>query len=119
MPFYPALFGRDAITATWQASMLDQGEQLDHVPTRPGRPQGTRPDPPPAPRRVGGLRLPLVAQAASDWGLETTLAGKSVWCEVEPQRPVASPPPDVGSTDQSPSDEHDRDRADRRGAAVT
>ena len=45
MPFYPALFGRDAITATWQASMLDQGEQLEHVLTRLGRLQGTRLDP--------------------------------------------------------------------------
>jgi glycogen debranching enzyme len=45
MPFYPALFGRDAITATWQASLLDQGEQLDHALTRLGRLQGSRLDP--------------------------------------------------------------------------
>jgi glycogen debranching enzyme len=40
MPLYPALFGRDSTTTTWQAAMLDRGEALDHVLTRLGRLQG-------------------------------------------------------------------------------
>jgi glycogen debranching enzyme len=40
VPMYPALFGRDAVTATWQAAMLDRGEALDAVLTRLGRLQG-------------------------------------------------------------------------------
>jgi glycogen debranching enzyme len=45
IPLYPALFGRDAITAGWQAAMLDRGEQLDAALTRLGRLQGAREDP--------------------------------------------------------------------------
>ena len=41
MPLYPALFGRDSATTTWQAGMLDRCEALDHVLTRLGRLQGT------------------------------------------------------------------------------
>ncbi|HEY9426680.1 MAG TPA: hypothetical protein VIR34_05965 [Gemmatimonadaceae bacterium] len=44
MPLYPALFGRDSTTTTWQAAMLDRGEALDHVLTRLGRLQGARVD---------------------------------------------------------------------------
>lgn len=44
MPLYPALFGRDSATTTWQAAMLDRGEALDHVLTRLGRLQGARVD---------------------------------------------------------------------------
>jgi len=45
IPLYPALFGRDAITAGWQAAMLDRGEQLDATLVRLGRLQGEREDP--------------------------------------------------------------------------
>ena len=45
IPLYPALFGRDAITAGWQAAMLDRGDQLDATLTRLGRLQGDREDP--------------------------------------------------------------------------
>jgi glycogen debranching enzyme len=45
IPLYPALFGRDAITAGWQAALLDRGEQLDATLTRLGRLQGAREDP--------------------------------------------------------------------------
>ena len=41
MPLYPAFFGRDAVTATWQAGFIDRCEALDHVLTRLGRLQGT------------------------------------------------------------------------------
>jgi glycogen debranching enzyme len=44
MPLYPALFGRDSATTTWQAAMLDRGEALDDVLTRLGRLQGARVD---------------------------------------------------------------------------
>ncbi|HSA56828.1 MAG TPA: glycogen debranching N-terminal domain-containing protein, partial [Gemmatimonadaceae bacterium] len=45
VPLYPALFGRDAVTAAWQSAMLDRGEMLDAVLTRLGRVQGTKDDP--------------------------------------------------------------------------
>lgn len=45
MPNYPALFGRDAVTAAWQMAMLDRGRMLDASLTRLGRLQGTRDDP--------------------------------------------------------------------------
>ena len=45
VPMYPALFGRDALTAGWQAAMLDRGTALDAALTRLGRLQGTRDDP--------------------------------------------------------------------------
>lgn len=45
LPFYPALFGRDAITGAWQSAMLDRGEAIDAVLTRLGRLQGTADDP--------------------------------------------------------------------------
>ena len=44
MPLYPALFGRDAITAGWQAGMMDQGASLDAALTRLGRLQSSRTD---------------------------------------------------------------------------
>ena len=45
MPLYPALFGRDALTAGWQASMLDRGQIIEASLSRLGRLQGTRLDP--------------------------------------------------------------------------
>ncbi len=42
IPLYPALFGRDAITVGWQATMLDRGEMLDAALTRLGRLQSDR-----------------------------------------------------------------------------
>ncbi|MGH7501760.1 MAG: glycogen debranching N-terminal domain-containing protein [Longimicrobiales bacterium] len=42
MPAYPALFGRDAITAGWQAAMLDRGASLDAALVRLGRLQSNR-----------------------------------------------------------------------------
>ncbi|MGH7504710.1 MAG: glycogen debranching N-terminal domain-containing protein, partial [Longimicrobiales bacterium] len=42
MPVYPALFGRDAITAGWQAAVLDQGASLDAALVRLGRLQTDR-----------------------------------------------------------------------------
>lgn len=42
MPMYPALFGRDAFTAGWQAAWADRGAMLDASLTRLGRMQGTR-----------------------------------------------------------------------------
>ncbi|MGH7562012.1 MAG: glycogen debranching N-terminal domain-containing protein [Gemmatimonadales bacterium] len=45
IPLYPALFGRDAITAAWQASLQDSGEQLGAVLARLGRLQGTEVNP--------------------------------------------------------------------------
>jgi glycogen debranching enzyme len=42
MPLYPAFFGRDAITAGWQAAMLDGGEALDAALIRLGRLQSDR-----------------------------------------------------------------------------
>jgi glycogen debranching enzyme len=37
MPLYPALFGRDACTAGWQAGWIDGGQMLDASLTRLGR----------------------------------------------------------------------------------
>lgn len=45
MPLYPAFFGRDAVTAGWQAAMLDRGAMLDAALTRLGRLQADRDDP--------------------------------------------------------------------------
>jgi glycogen debranching enzyme len=42
MPLYPAFFGRDAVTAGWQAGMVDQGESLSAALVRLGRMQSTR-----------------------------------------------------------------------------
>jgi glycogen debranching enzyme len=42
MPVYPALFGRDTITAGWQAAFLDRGAALDASLTRVGRMQSDR-----------------------------------------------------------------------------
>jgi len=42
MPLYPALFGRDTLTAGWQAAWLDRGESLDASLTRLGRLQTDR-----------------------------------------------------------------------------
>ena len=42
MPLYPALFGRDTITAGWQAAYLDRGESLDASLTVLGRMQSDR-----------------------------------------------------------------------------
>jgi glycogen debranching enzyme len=44
MPMYPAFFGRDAVTAGWQAGMLDGGDVLDAALTRLGRMQSSRVD---------------------------------------------------------------------------
>jgi glycogen debranching enzyme len=43
-PIYPALFGRDAFTAGWQAGWVDGGRMLDASLTRLGRMQGTKVD---------------------------------------------------------------------------
>jgi glycogen debranching enzyme len=45
VPMYPALFGRDALTAAWQAAALDRGEMLDATLTRLRRLQGNTVDP--------------------------------------------------------------------------
>jgi glycogen debranching enzyme len=42
VPLYPAFFGRDALTAGWQAAMLDRGAMLDGALTRLGRLQSDR-----------------------------------------------------------------------------
>ena len=42
MPLYPALFGRDAVTAGWQAALVDRGDSLGHALTRLGRMQSDR-----------------------------------------------------------------------------
>jgi glycogen debranching enzyme len=42
MPVYPALFGRDACTAGWQAGWVDSFRMLDASLTRLGRMQSTR-----------------------------------------------------------------------------
>jgi glycogen debranching enzyme len=42
MPLYPALFGRDTLTAGWQAAYLDRAESLDASLTRLGRMQSDR-----------------------------------------------------------------------------
>jgi glycogen debranching enzyme len=44
-PLYPAFFGRDAVTAGWQAAMLDGGVALNAALTRLGRKQATSDDP--------------------------------------------------------------------------
>jgi glycogen debranching enzyme len=44
LPLYPALFGRDALTAGWQVGYVDRGEALDAALTRLGRLQSTRVD---------------------------------------------------------------------------
>jgi N-terminal domain of (some) glycogen debranching enzymes/Bacterial alpha-L-rhamnosidase 6 hairpin glycosidase domain len=40
-PLYPALFGRDSLTSTWQAAVLDRGAQLEATLARLARLQGT------------------------------------------------------------------------------
>ena len=45
VPLYPALFGRDVVTAGWQAAFLDRGTALDAALTRLGRLQGKLDDP--------------------------------------------------------------------------
>jgi glycogen debranching enzyme len=42
IPLYPAFFGRDALTAGWQAAMFDRGEMLDAALSRLGRLQSDR-----------------------------------------------------------------------------
>ncbi len=44
MPLYPALFGRDTLTAGWQAAMLDRGDSLDASLTTLARLQSARVD---------------------------------------------------------------------------
>jgi glycogen debranching enzyme len=44
MPLYPAFFGRDAVTAGWQAAMIDRGQSLDAALTLLGRLQSDRVD---------------------------------------------------------------------------
>jgi glycogen debranching enzyme len=44
VPLYPAFFGRDAVTAGWQAAMIDRGQALDAALTRLGRHQSRRYD---------------------------------------------------------------------------
>jgi glycogen debranching enzyme len=44
IPLYPALFGRDTLTAGWQAAVLDQGALLDASLTKLGRMQSDRTD---------------------------------------------------------------------------
>jgi glycogen debranching enzyme len=44
MPLYPALFGRDTMTAGWQAAFMDRGTSLDASLTRLGRLQSDRTD---------------------------------------------------------------------------
>lgn len=44
MPLYPALFGRDAVTAGWQMALLDRGVSLDASLTALGRRQSSRVD---------------------------------------------------------------------------
>jgi glycogen debranching enzyme len=44
VPLYPAFFGRDAVTAGWQAAMIDRGAALDAALTRLGRCQSNRHD---------------------------------------------------------------------------
>lgn len=42
VPLYPAFFGRDAVTAGWQAACVDRAESLDAALTRLGRLQSDR-----------------------------------------------------------------------------
>ena len=44
MPLYPAFFGRDAVTAGWQAGYLDRGAALDAALTKLARMQSNRLD---------------------------------------------------------------------------
>jgi len=44
VPLYPAFFGRDALTAGWQAAMIDRGQALDAALTRLRRFQSNRVD---------------------------------------------------------------------------
>jgi len=44
MPGFPSLWGRDALTAVWQASVFDRGEMAAAVLSRLGRIQGRRVD---------------------------------------------------------------------------
>ena len=44
VPLYPAFFGRDAITAGWQAGSVDRGQSLDAALTTLGRMQSDRVD---------------------------------------------------------------------------
>lgn len=44
IPLYPALFGRDTLTAGWQAAWVDQGASLDASLTRLSRLQSSRID---------------------------------------------------------------------------
>jgi glycogen debranching enzyme len=44
MPLYPAFFGRDSLTAGWQAASLDRGRSLEATLTRLGRLQSNRVD---------------------------------------------------------------------------
>jgi glycogen debranching enzyme len=44
MPLYPAFFGRDAVTAGWQAGYLDRGDALAAALTKLGRLQSARVD---------------------------------------------------------------------------
>jgi glycogen debranching enzyme len=44
MPAYPAFFGRDAVTAGWQAGSLDRGASLDAAMVKLGRLQSDRVD---------------------------------------------------------------------------
>jgi glycogen debranching enzyme len=42
VPLYPAFFGRDAVTAGWQAALIDRGAALDAALTKLGRLQSDR-----------------------------------------------------------------------------
>ena len=42
VPLYPAFFGRDAVTAGWQAGYVDRGDSLEAALTRLGRLQSSR-----------------------------------------------------------------------------
>ena len=44
MPLYPAFFGRDALTAGWQAALIDRGTFLEAALSRLGRLQSDRDD---------------------------------------------------------------------------
>lgn len=44
MPLYPAFFGRDAVTAGWQAASLDRGDMLSAALIKLGRLQSSRTD---------------------------------------------------------------------------
>jgi glycogen debranching enzyme len=44
LPGFPSLWGRDALTSVWQASIFDRGQMADAALTRIGRLQGARDD---------------------------------------------------------------------------